>query len=297
MRSSALTVGVAAVLALAGCADGSDPSPTSGEVSASDTPNPSPTESSEPPAESTDSPEDTWSALPIYFAGDAPDGLRLFREFTRGTTADALNEAAHIVDGGAANDPDYRTLWPGQTISAVSATDEAIVVQLEADAFTEAPDGMSKREAKLAIQQLIYTLQGVQQDRLPVQFTRATGPARLFGISIEEPIEQAPALRVLNHVNITSPDHGATVSPGPLQIDGVANSFEANVVCSVEEGDREPTPFTADGWMGNKLFPFAGELDLSGMAAGAVTISCSTDDPSDGEGIGAMTDTKVVTIQ
>ena len=69
------------------------------------------------------------------------------------------------------------------------------------------------------------------------------------------------------------------------------------LIGSVEEGDREPTPFTADGWMGNKLFPFAGELDLSGMAAGAVTISCSTDDPSDGEGIGAMTDTKVVTIQ
>ena len=286
-------------LGLAGCADDPEVEPASGETRATDTADPSPTQDPSEPT-STGEPTGSGQALPVYFVGDGPDGPRLFREFAQGTGGDPLTEAARLVDSGGAQDPDYRTLWPGGAVASAEASDGMLVVRLEGDAFTEAPDGMRKRDARLAIQQLVYTLQGVQQERVPVQLLREAGPQTLFGLDIAEPFEQASPLKVLNHVNITTPEQGATVPQEPLEISGVANSFEANVVCGLAgtESDEGDTPFTAEGWMEDKLFPFSGELDLSAVAPGEHTIFCTTDDPSGGaEGTGPFTDTKDITVQ
>lgn len=286
-------------LGFTACADDPDTQPASGETRATDTLDPSPTQE---PSESTGTSEPAGSgqALPVYFVGDGPDGPRLFREFVQATGADPLTEAAGLVDSGGAQDPDYRTLWPGGAIAGAEASDGMLVVRLEGDAFTEAPDGMRKRDARLAIQQLVYTLQGVQQERVPVQLVRESGPQTLFGLDIAEPFKQASPLKVLNHVNITTPEQGATVAQGPLAVSGAANSFEANVICGLAgtESDEGDTPFTAEGWMEDKLFPFSGELDLSAVEPGEHTIFCSTDDPSGGaEGNGPHTDTKDITVE
>lgn len=300
-RALATTLSLAALLAfVAGCSEEADPTPTSAADRSTTSSKPSPTETSEPSPDPSETSTPTGTALPVYYAGDAGHGVRLFREFQRGSGSDRLTEAARLVDGGIPLDPDYRTLWPGGTIASVEATDGLLVVRLEGDAFTEAPDGMPRNEARLAIQQLVYTLQGVQQARVPVQFVRDSGPTRLFGLDVSAPVKQASALKVLNLVNITSPEEGATVSGDTVEVTGVANSFEANVVCELVAGDEAlvTEPFTAEGWMGDKLFPFGGELSLADAPAGEVLVRCSTDDPSGGaEGHGPMTDTKTLTVQ
>ena len=89
-----------------------------------------------------------------------------------------LTEAARLVmGGGQPDDPDYRTLWPQVEVTDVGATDGILLVEIPGDGFTERPDGMTKRDARLAIQQLVYTLQGVQQERVPVHVPREGGDA------------------------------------------------------------------------------------------------------------------------
>lgn len=304
-RVVALALSGALVLAAAACST-DDPEPTGATDGPADTSSSEPTETGDPTQDPSETPTETDSgsgssgtALPVYFAGMQQQRNRLFREFARGEGTDPLTEAALMVDGGQPADPDYRTLWPGGTIDRAEASDGVIVVHLNGDAFTEAPDGMPAREARLAIQQLVYTLQGVQQERVPLQFVREGGPARLFGLDVTAPVRQASALRVLNHVNITSPEEGASVSGDSLEVSGVANSFEANVVCELTAADEvvATEPFTAEGWMGDRLFPFSGEISLADAGQGDVLLTCSTDDPSGGaEGPGPFTDTKMITV-
>ena len=237
--------------------------------------------------------------MPIYFAGDAPRGTALFREFQR-VSGDPLLEAARIVAGsGEATDPDYRTLWPQVEISAVTPTDGVLLVEIPSDGFTERPDGMSKRLARLALQQLVYTLQGVQQERLPVVIDRPNTEARLFGMATGRPLRAASAMRTLNLVNITAPAEGDTVTRDVLTVSGVANSFEASGPCRLLQGETELAlvPYMLDGWAEDRLFPFQVDIPLDGVT-GEVVVRCETDDPSGGaEGNGPAIDTKTITVQ
>ena len=304
LRHVAARAGVPLVLALAltGCAGSGDPTPASDRA---DDPTTSPSEQPaiESPAESPSEPTTSASpatkqALPLYFVGDGPDGPRLFREFHPGDGSDALTKVAAAIDGGASPlDADYRTLWPGDTVTRVERTDESIVVTLAGDAFTDAPDGMGRRQAQLAIQQLVYSLQGAAQARLPLVFVRDSGEPRLFGLDVSRPVRQSSALRVLNLVSITSPAEGASVPTGTLEVSGVANSFEASGPCQLaRQGDVvDLVPFVAEGWMGERLFPFTATFE--DVEPGTYVLTCSTDDPTGGtEGIGAMSDTKVITV-
>jgi hypothetical protein len=297
---------VASGLSLAACSDTDDAAPTSGRTSrAPGSGSASPSDergdepADEPVAEAPSEPSGT--AVPVYFVGDGPSGPALFREFHR-VEGDPLTEAARLVAGGGEpDDPDYRTLWPQVEVSTVSATDGVLLVRLPADAFTERPDGMSAREADLAVQQLVYTLQGVQQERVPVMVQRDGGAARLFGLPTDAAFEAAGALNTLNHVSITAPAEGDTVAAGDsLRVSGVANSFEATVVCELLVDDRVvgSGPITAEGWMDDRLFPFEGDLATLEAPPGPATLRCSTDDPSGGaEGSGPSVDTKAITLR
>ena len=289
-------------LALAACAS-DDPVPASGSA-AEPTTKPRASEqeptrepSQQPTSESPSEPSTT--VVPVYYVGDGPGGSPvLFREFHR-VTGDPLTEAARLVAGGGQpDDPDYRTLWPQVDLS-VTYGDGVIGVDIPSDAFTERPDGMSERGAELAVQQLVYTLQGVQQERAPVQVTRDGAQARLFGLPTDAPFVQASPLRTLNLVNITSPAEGDTVTGDTLKVTGVANSFEANVVCELLVGGTPVSTkaFTAEGWMEDRLFPFEGVLPAAEAPSGEATVRCSTDDPSGGtEGNGPSVDTKTVEV-
>ena len=300
--ASAAAVPLAAALVLAGCT-GDGQRPVSDETSEpTRTPSAEPTEepttdpSSEPTTDPTFSPDGT--VVPLYFAGDGPGGTALFREFRR-VEGDPLLEAARIIAGGGEpGDPDYRTLWPQVEIASVQATDGVLLVEVPSDGFTERPDGMSRRDARLALQQLVYTLQGVQQERVPVQIQREGG-APLFGLPTTTPYEAGNALRTLNLVNITSPAEGDTVTGDTLTVTGVANSFEASGPCRLLQDGQEITleGYQSEGWMEERLFPFEVDLPLDGVT-GEVVVQCETDDPTGGtEGNGPAIDTKTVTVQ
>ena len=292
---------MASSLTLAACSGSDDPAPTSGgtnEPSGTSSPSTSEEPTSQPSSESPSAPSGT--AVPVYFVGDGPGGKpRLFREFHR-VTGDPLTEAARLVAGGGEpDDPDYRTLWPQMEISSVAATDGVLLVQVPSDGFTERPDGMSRREATLAVQQLVYTIQGVQQERVPVLVARDGSAARLFGLPTDSPFTAASALRTLNLVNITSPAEGDTVTGDTLKVTGVANSFEASGPCRLIASGQEVAleGYQAAGWTEDRLFPFEVELSLSGVT-GEVVVRCETDDPSGGaEGNGPAVDTKTITVR
>ena len=310
LRAGAATLALATAVALAGCT-GDGTRPASDETSASpqptatdpgepatDAPTEDPTE--DPTEQPTEDPTATGTAVPLYFAGDGPGGApRLFREFQR-VPGDPLTAAARVIAGGGEpEDPDYRTLWPQVEIAAVTATDGVLLVEIPSDGFTERPDGMTRREARMALQQLVYTLQGVQQERVPVQVLRDSGPTTLFGIDTSEPFTAASALRTLNLVSITSPAEGDTVTGDTLTVTGVANSFEASGPCRLLQDGQELAleGYQAEGWMGDRLFPFEVDLPLDGVS-GEVVVQCETDDPSGGaEGNGPSVDTRTITVR
>ena len=300
-----LTVGLAS--GLSACSedtpDRDDRTPAG--ATATDTATQEPTE--EPTATSSEAPdastgegtsEASGTTVPVYYVGDTPQGPRLFREFQR-VSGDPLLEAAGLVDGGAPRDPDYRTEWPGVGIESVQATDGVLLVTIPGDGFTDRPDGMSKRSAKLAIQQLVYTLQGVQQERVPVQVQRTGTDPVLFGISTESPFTNAPAVDVSALVNVTSPEQGESVDGDTLEASGVASSFEATVPWEISRGDEVVLDgfATAEGWM-DKLYPWEASIDVSGLELGDYTFVARTDDPSGGaEGAGPHEDTKDFTLR
>lgn len=294
---SALALGAPA------CSQGgtdSDPTPASNETKATDPDAPSETSSPTDPV--TGATEGGGSAdtvtVPVYFVGDTPQGPKLFREFRAVPADNPLMEVTALLIAGDALDPDYRTLWPPIEISEVQATDGVITVQIPSDGFTERPDGMTKGAAKLAVQQLVYTLQGVQQSRDPVQFERPDTTPLLFGLSTEAAYANAPVLEVSSLVNVTSPEQGSSVTGDTLSASGVASSFEANVPWEIRQGDAVVLDgsATAEGWL-DKLFPWETEIDVSGLAPGDYTFVARTDDPSGGEGAGPDEDTKDFTLE
>lgn len=284
--------------------------PPSGSVSVSPTPSVTPSEShSAGPGPSEGETAGNAVAVPAYYAGEAPGGLALYREFVYAPSTSKILEAARAAATGDPKDRDYRTLWPDDTevttaeISSDEPGDGIITIDLAGN-LHDRPSGMSEREASLAIEQLIYSTQGAAgMGRLPVQFLLdGKHTDTVLGVPTSEPLANAPVLKTLSHVNISTPAEGDVVTGDKLEVTGVANSFEANVVIRLQRFEGTyiafQEPVTAEGWMGDKLFPFSGSFDISNVAPGTYTLMAMTDDPSGGaEGNGAYGDDKVITIK
>lgn len=295
----ALTAGL-----LAGCGDDTEPtssetgSDTPTSAAATDEPTTEPATPSETATETGDvAPTGT---APIYFTGTTPLGPRLYREFRQVETDNPLEEAAALLVAGDTTDPDYGTLLQAVVIDAVTQEPDAIVVTL-GDHSAVAPDkGMAPDDAALAVQSLVYTLQGVAQERLPVRIQLSDGsPADLFGQPTGAGVEAAPELDVLALVSLTTPEEGATYAVGDtLTVDGRASSFEATVPVEVLDADGQPVLdgfATAEGWM-DRLYPYTVDLTLD-VAPGTYTVVARTDDPSDGEGPGPFEDTRTIVVE
>ncbi len=287
-----LSVAALGLVAVAGCGsdtNAEDPTPASGSTKpAADSPTPEPSESSAPAAETV--------AVPVYFVGDTPDGPRLYREFRQVPAADPAAEALALMTSGDALDPDYRTLFPGGSFADVQADADPIVVSVPDESWTTMPDEMSEDDARLAAQQLVYTLQGVAQSRTSVQVQLDGAPTDLFGLGGELTNEPETDVRAL--VNVTTPEEGGVVS-GTFTASGVSSSFEATTPWEIRASDGKVVAkgfATAEGWM-DKLYPWETEVDVSGLAPGDYTFVAMTDDPSGGEGSGPTEDSKTITVQ
>ena len=296
-RLAALFALLPVLVVLAGCSDDDEPS-------AQDPNDPAPSSSTpaEPsPSSGEPSPSDTGGparvAAPIYFVGDTPQGPRLFREFQQVEADNPADEALAILSGGAADDPDYGSLLPGGQLR-LAAYDELASVTVPEEA-RDRPGDMSSKDVKLAVQQVVYTVQGVLQKRIPVGFVTEDGDSTTFlGLSTPTGGFQAAAQNnVLALVNVTQPQENS--EPGAtFMASGVANSFEATVPWQVLDanGNKVLDGFaTAEGW-GDHLYPWESEVDASGLAPGTYTFVAMTDDPSGGEGGGPTEDTKTFTL-
>ena len=291
-RSAALLAAIlVAASLLGGCgsdtADDPDPaSGTTGHHSSQATPSDGSSPSSTAQADQV--------TVPVYFVGDTPQGPRLYREFRRVDAADPLGEALSLAASGAALGPDYGTLLPAATFT----TSGDATIPLPDDSWQKLPDGMQEADAQLALQQLVYTAQGVLQSRDPITFTDADGnPTQVFYTASEDGFTAADPIKTLALVNVTSPEQGATVS-GSFTASGVSSSFEATTPWELRNASGKVVKrgsATAEGWM-DKLYPWETEVDVSGLPPGDYTFVVMTDDPSGGEGPGPMQDSKDITI-
>ena len=115
----------------------------------------------------------------------------------------------------------------------------------------------------------------------------------LLGVDISQPIDNAPMLRTLSLVNISSPNEGEQVS-GTLLVTGVNNAFEGNSVIYLERnGKRYATTPATGGQGGLRLFPWRVTLDLT-SPPGKYTLVAENDDAS-GQGR-SDSDTRTVEV-
>lgn len=295
------TAAVASVI-LAGCSDdtteATDPAttgPTAPTTPATPDTGAATTDTTGTPPSSTAA-EDTVS-VPVYLVGDTPQGPRLYREFHRVPASDPLGGAAAVLTSGEVSDPDYRSPYTGGSFSSVVDQGGQIVATVDG-AGPVAAANPTPRQAKLATQALVYTLQGAAQTRDRVFVRDAAGAAvPLVGVDTSQGLRNAKELNVLALVSVTTPEQGATAS-GSLSATGVASSYEGTVPwevldasgASVLDGSAQ-----AEGYV-DGLYPWTADLDLSGLAPGDYTFVARTDDPSGGEGGGPTEDTKSFTV-
>lgn len=250
-------------------------------------------------------PEPTRTPMPSravagYYLGDTPGGVRLFREFRDVPTVDEDPRAALGLLTRAPADPDYRTLWPEDAFAGAAVGDDRITVELADASLTERPAAMSDEEAGASVQQVVYTMQAHAQQRLPVEFTTAAGPVgEVLGTTTDGPVPATAPAQALSLVSLSDPEEGQPVS-GRFRVDGSANAFEANVLWMLTDAsgrEVDSSFFTADGFDGERLFPFSGTVDVSGLAPGRYQLSVQTEDASGGtEGSGPHVDTRTVVV-
>jgi hypothetical protein len=224
------------------------------------------------------------SAVAVYYIGrNAAGSPVLYREFHPGTPLQGDAAAQQSVDALETQplDPDYSSAWPAGAISQVTLNGDTIDVSLADGALHDRPAGMSRAEAKAAIQQVIYTVQAAYQLRAPVQFELHGNPIdQVLGQPTSEPLVQGKVLDTLSLVNISSPNEGQQVS-GTLTVTGVNNSFEGTSVIYLERNGKKylVTP-TIGGMGGNKLYPWTVKLDLSRVPPARYTLVAQNDDAS-----------------
>lgn len=262
--------------------------------------------SSSPDAGESSGPDDPAStsplSAPIYFVGETPRGLGLYAEVHSGGADDVLSSAVDLAVSASPLDPDYRQPWPSGVRATASYDGDVITVDLASNGVDlRAVGDLSADEAAMAIEQVIFTAQGAADDGRPgVQFLiDGERSDQVLGQPTSEPLANGPVLETLSLVNIITPSEGGVTS-GSLMVQGLSNSFEANVIVSLA-GDGDVVfeeGVMADGWMGEELFPFSQSFDLADVAPGTYVLTATTDDASGGEeGFGAFSDTKTITVE
>ncbi len=239
-------------------------------------------------------------SVPVYYAGEAAPGTRLFREFQRMTLCEAPQclpgAALKAAVTGTPEDADYRSLWPaGTQVGEFTQSADLLTVDLGGDVH-DRPAGMTASDAELAVQQVIFTAQAaVGKGRLPVKFLLGGQPTdMILGVPTAEPLAAADDLDVLAPVQISSPTNGQKVKAGKITVTGVAAAFEANVTWELfVGGDAVVDTGFATAQECCTLSPYSFELTL---APGTYTLVVHDEDMS-GEGRPVNQDTKEIVVE
>lgn len=304
-RRTRLLLGSAALVlagsALAACGGSgttaTDPGPVeTTPVSDASAPAPTQSPSSQTSPSSPSATATTW--VPIYYVVATPEGQKLVEEQHQVPQGQELEGALAAL--GDPTDPDYRSYYAAGDLGSVSYDGDKFTVSLH-NTGLEDQGNLTKADAVIAVQQLAYTLDAVQQSQgAPTTVVAGSGdaPVPLYGIDTSGGIDLGDQIKTLALVNVLSPASGDSVS-GTLDASGMASSFEGNVPWTITDASGAVVKkgfATAEGWM-DRLYPWEKKIDVSGLKPGDYTFTAMTDDPSGGaEGNGPTKDTKRFTI-
>jgi hypothetical protein len=298
------TAAVIVAIAVVSQLNDDDPTPAaSSSPSASESVQPS--ESTAPTDAASDTPSSSAAtgtpiegAVPVYYAGDSGRGTVLFREFQPGIGGDPVEQAAYATVAGPPLDPDYRTLWPAGSEATGTYDGDVITVDLTGGALHDKPKGMSERDAELAIQQVVYSVQGAAGERAGVQLLLdGKRTDQVLGQPASEPLTNADPTTTLTMMNVTLPEEGMVVSGDTLDAEGVASAFEATFQWEIRLDDQVVAKDFAMTQECCKLSPWEVSVDLSDLAPGTYTFVATNDDPSGGEGFAPDSDSKTFVIE
>lgn len=234
-------------------------------------------------------------AVPVYWLGktvgnDTGAGMRLYRTFSRIEGRPAF-EAVRVMTTQQPGDPDYESPWTGAQVGSVTRSDDMITVDFKALPRKKLEPGV----AQLAVQQLIYTVQGAMGDSTrPIRITeQGRAAAALFGVvNSRMPLSRAPAADVQALVWIISPANGEVTS-APVRVSGIAAAFEAQVNWRATElRTRQTLSGTTMTKEGQKFSPFAFSPELT---AGEWLIEASLISAQDGRT--TDTDSKTIVVR
>jgi hypothetical protein len=318
MKRHALALAVIATitaLVLSGCGDDDEPTNNADDPAstpASDTSDPTPTDvattpSEEPEPSETDTGSTDTLTTSVFFVADTPQGPHLFAEQREVEADNPPAEALALLMAGDVLDADYGTLVPAGSLVPDSGfdgmgDDGTFSLTLSGEAWTERPDGISRDEAELAVQQVVYTLLTLagegDKEGMTGHLIFMLDNQEVSFLGVDSGVQAADELDARGLVNVLSPAEGTTLS-GTFTAAGEASSFEATVPWQVrdESGKKVLDGFaTADGWI-DGLYPWESEVDVSSLAPGTYTFVAMTDDPSGGEGPGPTEDTKTIVVE
>lgn len=195
----------------------------------------------------TASPDPDPVLVPVYYlgevsfqfgeSGEMQTGFRLFREWAE---ADGNERAGTLVATAVERmfepptDPDYSTPW-NSDVDVLEISHEGGVVNVDLTGPVQDMN-VGAESAELAVQQLVYTVQGVlavmkdDAAKDPVRILVDGAPiGDLWGhVDASEPIARAPRTGTQAPIWIIEPQDSAAVEQ-PVTVSGVAEVFEGNV--------------------------------------------------------------------
>ena len=283
--------------------------PSSDAPPVATSPDKSPDESTD---ESTDGATDSpgvvvgAKAVPVYYLGDTPNGPRLFREFHRLGVAPGDEVGIAVMEAvmTTPDDPDYRTGWPAGTgmdgVTGPSPEDDVVTIALSAPtvgSLHDRPTGMSRAEAEMAVQQLVYTAQAALQERVPVRITLdGQLTDQVLGVPASEPLTNADEASTTASVWVISPQEGDTVRAGDVTVSGRGAFFEATVAWQLLQDGKVVDRGAGMAQECCTLSPYT--FTIPDVEPGTYTIRVYDEDMSGGaEGNGEAEDTKTVTVE
>jgi hypothetical protein len=241
----------------------------------------------EPPVKST--------LVPVYWLGQQvgareKSAARLYRTWAK-VSGRPAEQAVRIMTTKQPDDPDYYSVWLGAALNTVTRSDSVITVD-----FKQLPKTtLDGNLARLAAQQLVYTVQGALQDnQTPIQVTQGgRSVQKLFGqVDTSTPLGRAQAAEVQALVWIDSPSEAEVVKP-KVTVQGVAAAYEATVNYQVTNlKTRETKKSFANTREGQKFSPYSFQLTLT---PGPWQLSVYLVSPEDGRV--TDTDTKSILVK
>lgn len=232
-----------------------------------------------------------------YFIGATARGFGLYPG-TRETMAEGETvpfQALRRLMVIQPQDPDYQNPWRGRPRTVGAGFDgadfnsaEMIQIDLDSD-LRDRPNGVSRAQAELQVQQLVYSLQP-PAGGVPVRVVIDGFPSEtLLGVKLGEGGVVRPDPDALAPVQIHSPAEGEELPAGSVTVSGEAAAFEANVQWELTRDGAEVDSGFATARECCTLAPY--EFTLENLAAGTYTITVHDTDES-GAGLPLNQDTK-----